>query len=312
MRCANPVVKAYHNIGDTQKAITLCQQLATNENAQVQAWVQRVLPYLVESTSAIEKPKLTTEQATELLKKGNKALKFRCYAEAVQALEEFSKGTEEDAKDYSQAQMWLVKAYKGNEQLEQAQALCQQLTTSKQEVTQIWARQFILTLLPEGTIVPAISESANQSTTESTTNKQPQPIPEAKPSATAGIKMKSLSEFKSFCQQNLIGELKALEADRKTVLRSIIFVSIIVFIIVSLLIKFFPFDYFNFSAPEVKYEVVTTYQQQTLNTRATHHSPPSDRIHNQQRLISRPSRSLKPSTFTVFLFMSGFIACLWL
>jgi hypothetical protein len=43
--------------------------------------------------------------------------------------------------------MWLVKAYKGNEQLEEAIALCQQLTTSEQQVLQIWAKQFILTLV---------------------------------------------------------------------------------------------------------------------------------------------------------------------
>ncbi len=305
------LVKAYHYCEDTQKAIALCQQLASNENPQVQAWVQRVLPSLsVDPAPAVEKPRLTSEQATELLKSGNKALKYKRYAEAVQALEEFCQGTAPDAKDYSQAQMWLVKAYKGNEQLEKAQALCQQLTTSKQEVAQIWARQFLLTLLPEGTVLPtATSEPTVQIETEPTTNKQPQSIPGTTPSAVAGMKMKSLSEFKNFCQQNLISELKALEADRKTVLRSIMFVSIIVFIIVSLLIKFFPFDYFNFSAPEVKYEVVTIYQQPS-STR-THELSPSDRAHNQKRLISRPSR-LKSTIFTVFLFTGGLIACLWL
>jgi len=181
------LVKAYHSTGKHQEARRLCQQLAENKNSQVQAWAQQVLTSLPPS-SLIPQVNLTPEQAAELLLVGQKAFKFRRYAEAILAFEEFLQKADVETKDYSQAQIWLVKAYKGNGQLEDAIALCQQLTTSEQEVVQIWAKQFISTLLPEHT---APTTPATEST------------PTVEEVAPAEIKMRTLAEFKSFSQQNL-------------------------------------------------------------------------------------------------------------
>jgi tetratricopeptide (TPR) repeat protein len=249
------LIKAYHSTGKYQKVRILCQQLAENKNSQVQAWAQQVLTSLPPS-SLTPQLNLTPEQAAELLSVGQKALKFRRYAEAISAFEEFFQKTDVETKDYSQAQIWLVKAYKGNGQLEDAIALCQQLTTSEQNVVQIWAKQFISTLLPEHT---APTTPATQST------------PTVEEAAPAGIKMRTLAEFKSFCQQNLLSDLKELEATRQQVLNSIVFVGIILLIILVFLIRFFPFSFFNVNS----------------------------------------SYLTRPPLFIVFLFLFGFLAWFW-
>ena len=255
------LVKAYHSIAEHEKARLLCQQLAANENPQVQAWAQRTLKSLpaespVAPQTDAKKVLLTPEQSTELLSKGSKALKYKRYPEAVQALEEFCHGNDTTVKDYAQAQMWLVKAYKFNAQSENAIALCQQLITSEQEVTQIWARQFILTLLPEGVKLSRAADST---------------ISEEPPTVRKTMTLRTLEEFKSFCQQHLLNDLKALEAIRKQVLQSIIVVGIIVLIILGCLIKFFPTQY----------------------------------------IILCLVYKVSPPYLIIFLFLLGFLGCLW-
>lgn len=176
------LVKAYQENGQSEEALTLCRELAASENPQVQVRGQRMLQSLLardvsrtqatdsspqpqtQPTQALseeqsqteqstaptlpDKQPLTQEQASELLKTGNKALKQGHYAQAVQALEEFCHKTDSMSKDYSQAQMWLCKAYKGNGQLEEAIALCRQLSTSENQVARIWGEQFLQSLSP--------------------------------------------------------------------------------------------------------------------------------------------------------------------
>jgi tetratricopeptide (TPR) repeat protein len=257
------LVKAYHSIAEHEKARLVCQQLAANENPQVQAWVERVLKSLPAESSVApqtiaKKVILTSEQSTELLSKGSKALKYKRYPEAVQALEQFCHGNDTTVKDYAQAQMCLVKAYKFNGQRENAIALCQQLIVSEQEVTQIWARQFILTLLPEGVMLPTATDPT-------TTTSEQAPV------ARKTMTMRTLEEFKSFCQHNLLSDLKALEAIRKQVLQSIIVVGIVLLIILGCLIKFFPTQY----------------------------------------IILCFVYKVSPPYLVIFLFLLGFLGCLW-
>jgi outer membrane protein assembly factor BamD (BamD/ComL family)/uncharacterized Tic20 family protein len=202
------LVKAYQKNGQSQQAIALCRQLAASENPQVQVRAQQMLqslsaprvsqpqadasdvtpqsqptPALGKAQAQTEQPTsdsipnqqfLTPEQATELLKTGNKALKQGRYSEAVQALEDYCRGVDATAKDYAQAQTWLVKAYKGNGQIEEAIALCKQLTTSENQVAQIWAQQFLQSLSP----AEAIEAPSSQ---PEPTPHQPEPISQARP-----------------------------------------------------------------------------------------------------------------------------------
>ncbi len=159
--------------------------------------------------------------------------------------------------------MWLVKAYKFNGQSENAIALCQQLIASEQEVTQIWARQFILTLLPEGETLPTA--------TDSTTPEESATAPKREQFVGKTMTLRTLEEFKSFCQQNLLSDLKALEAIRKQVLQSILVVGIILLIILGCLIKFFPTQY----------------------------------------IILCLVYKVSPPYLIIFLFLLGFLGCLW-
>ncbi|MBW4641555.1 MAG: DUF3137 domain-containing protein [Goleter apudmare HA4340-LM2] len=251
------LVKAYHSTGKYQKAHILCQQLGENQNLQVKAWAQRIL----ESLPPVSQVKLTPEQAAELLLAGHKALQLRRYAKAVAAFEEFFQNTDAGTQNYSQAQIWLVKAYQGNGQLEDAIALCQQLTTSEQEIVKIWATKFILTLLPEDIALQ-----------ESTAYEPNQSQPTVGEAASEGIKLRTVTEFKSFCEQNLLSDLQAIEKTRQQVLNSIVFSGIILLIIISFLIRFFPFKFFDFNAS----------------------------------YLERPSLSV------VFYFLLGLFACFWI
>jgi Zn-dependent protease with chaperone function len=104
-------------------------------------------------------PFLTLEESARLLETGNKALKMRRFADAVQTLESYCRSTDPTAKDYPQAQTLLVKAYKGNGQMDEAIALCQQLVNHEKPFIHIWARQFLQTLAPDLVIPPASSST---------------------------------------------------------------------------------------------------------------------------------------------------------
>jgi len=168
------LVRAYQENDQSSQAIALCREMAACEYTQVREWAQRLLPTL--SASETSQPQATSspppeavqtvsfrellppEQSAELYNTGNKALKTRRFADAVSALEKYCQGTNPTERNYVQAQMWLVKAYKGNEQTEAAIALCNQLLTHEKEYVQIWAKQFIQTL---ASAEPVTEESSN-------------------------------------------------------------------------------------------------------------------------------------------------------
>ncbi len=251
------LVKAYQCNGQQEKAIALCQQLAASDNLQIQAWAQQALkslPFEVFLTSQTPQPAvqaipdkqpLTPQQADELLKAGNKALKLGHYAEAVQALEDFCRGTDSSTKNYSQAQMWLIKAYKGSEQLEEAIALCRQLTTSEKHIVQAWAHQFLLILSP-GEALQASSSQPKMATQISMPSTKEQSGVSPKEGTTEfGIQMKTLNELKSFYRKSLLTDLKIIEATRQEILKAISLVGLTLLLIVRLLLKFIPVKYLN-------------------------------------------------------------------
>ena len=81
------------------------------------------------------------------LKAGIDALKHQRYPEAVQLLEAFCHQCQNrQTKEYFQAQMWLAKAYQGNDQLEDAIVLCQQLSSSENPQLQEWSAQALASL----------------------------------------------------------------------------------------------------------------------------------------------------------------------
>lgn len=197
------LVRAYQEHGQVSQAIGLCQQMATSSIPQVREWAERTLPRLVvtaSESSPAEQPdrppqaRLTPEQTAEFLHQGNKALKGQRFAEAVSALEAYCQGTDPSDGDYAQAQMWLVKAYKGNGQKSEAIALCQQLLNHDKEYVQTWAKQFLQTLAPELALqaTVAASESGESSSEDGSTEDlpvQPRSLPKAGRSNRQGVKL---------------------------------------------------------------------------------------------------------------------------
>jgi len=97
-----------------------------------------------------------TSTNTNSLQSGVDALKQQRYADAVQILEAACSQLQPHSKEYVQAQMWLVRAYKENAQLEAAIALCQQMATSPILSVQTWAEKILSQLQAESTPVESM------------------------------------------------------------------------------------------------------------------------------------------------------------
>jgi Zn-dependent protease with chaperone function len=157
------LVRAYYDGGQPDRAIALCQQLSTDAPPQVQSWAQNLLPTLAaapppgadttgaaaDNTPTADLPRLSADAALDLFNQGNRALKTRRFAEAVEHLETYCRRADPQQKDFVQAQMCLVKAYNGSGQTEEAIALCRSLLHHEKEFVQLWARQYLHTLAPE-------------------------------------------------------------------------------------------------------------------------------------------------------------------
>jgi Zn-dependent protease with chaperone function len=211
------LVRAYQENGQLPQAIALCREMAASEYGQVREWAQSLLPTLAatEPSQATNSPTppepvassfsskelLSSEQSAEFYNAGNKALKTRRFADAVAALEQYCRGTNPSESNYAQAQMWLVKAYKGNEQTEAAIALCKQLLTHEKEYVRIWASQFIQTLAPaqpvaeesadtpQGSAQPSSSPAFAKGTPGAGPQTASQSIPKAGRSERRGVKL---------------------------------------------------------------------------------------------------------------------------
>lgn len=130
------LVKAYHHTGKYQKAIAICHKLANNKNVKVSQWAKQSLSMLY-----------TPDGLEKLKEKGREALKQKRYEDAIKAFRAYCRSSiETTSPEYQQVQMWLVNAYKGNRQFEQASVVCDKLAESSDLMTQDWAKQEILAI----------------------------------------------------------------------------------------------------------------------------------------------------------------------
>ncbi|NER32476.1 MAG: M48 family metalloprotease [Oscillatoria sp. SIO1A7] len=129
----------------------------------------------------------------ELLQGGRKALKEKRYAEAVQQLEEFCQRSEETHSDFAQARMWLVKAYRGNAQLSEAIALCEELADSSDTLVRDWVKQTLPSLKASGRKASGkkapTPEPIAAPDPESPEEEQPKAIPKAGRSPQMGVRL---------------------------------------------------------------------------------------------------------------------------
>jgi len=178
------LVRAYQENGQLKDAIALCERMMQSPVPQVRAWAEKILPTLGGTAQPDAAPsqaaapvgpqkQLPPEESAALLMQGNQALKMQRFEEAVTALESYCVGTDPNAKDYAQAQMWLVKAYNGNQQKDAAIALCQKLLNHDKEYVRIWAKEFLNKIAPE---VVAQAEAAEAVEAEAVASDASSPV----------------------------------------------------------------------------------------------------------------------------------------
>ena len=81
------------------------------------------------------------------LKAGKEALLRKHYTEAIAILTEYSQESDDKtSKEYIQAQIWLISAYKKTGRADKAIAICEYLETSADPQLQVWAQKSLSTL----------------------------------------------------------------------------------------------------------------------------------------------------------------------
>ena len=158
---------------------------------------------------------LSPEEIERLFIQGDRSFHQGNFIAAINIFEQLSQEIDASHNLYFNLQRQLVKAYQQNQQTEQAIALCQQMADSDVAATCLWGQKFLATLAPE-IYQQILVNQFNESKAES-------------PAATPlpNIKLKTLGEFKQYCQDNLLGHLKELENTRKSTLRTILISGII-------------------------------------------------------------------------------------
>lgn len=147
---------------------------------------------------------LSAQEIERLFILGDRYLHQGKFSASVATFEQLLSRVDSSHQIYFDIQRGLVKAYRENQQLEQAIALCQSLADSDVAATALWGQNFLptLTLIPDAQ-PPVDLESPN---------------PKAK--TTPSLKLKTLSQFKQYCQEHLLEKLKELERSRKHTLRT--------------------------------------------------------------------------------------------
>jgi outer membrane protein assembly factor BamD (BamD/ComL family)/uncharacterized Tic20 family protein len=169
------LVEAYCKTGNLAQAEALCRQLLAPSNPQaVQTWANRILPKLSSTAhsaapaspgkqasastaapghqsplatdeaaeeSASNPFLLSAEEALGELKAAQQDLKYRRYDRAVPKLESLVGNVQPSWEHYGQAMLALADAYRGNQQIEEATAVCEELSHFPDEAVQARAYQ---------------------------------------------------------------------------------------------------------------------------------------------------------------------------
>lgn len=251
------LVKAYDQVNELDKALAICQELTECEKPNIRSWAKRWQDKLSNKAAAIAEEALaaSTEEevntvpadgpipepsaaplsltdANQLLSEGREALRSQQYGQAIHALEQFRLGGDASHPDFYQAQMWLATAYQKAGQLEQAKSLGTILADNP--ATQAWAEKFIqsLSLLVATEVVTGMQAAAKADSVSAASS---QGSPE-KPF----FKHRTLAEFKDYCRQNLVEDLKEYETKRQSALKALAIVGAILLIILILILTQVP------------------------------------------------------------------------
>lgn len=158
------IVKSYQALKQWEQAIAHCQSLTTSENHPLTIWVDRTLPKLQKAAAKGDTPTETDSEEAKpkqdenmiLLQQGMAAYKKMQCDRAIKLLEEYvTVSTNIQSRNYMQAQMTLVKAYKETKDISKAIARCNQLASSENFALKSWASKALPKLKKElGTDTP--------------------------------------------------------------------------------------------------------------------------------------------------------------
>jgi len=152
---------------------------------------------------------LSSQEFDRLFFQGDRNLRQGNFTKAIEIFEQLFKAATEEHKQYFNLQRSLAKAYQGNQNTEQAINLCKQMATSNIVSTCVWGQNFLASLAPE--IHQDILAAQSYQNTQAA-------IEEKNKNLSPQLKPKSLSEFKQYCQDNLLEQLKELETNRRRTL----------------------------------------------------------------------------------------------
>lgn len=158
---------------------------------------------------------LTTEEIDRLFRSAERSLHRGKFDHAITIFEKLLITVLEEDSLYLNIQRGLVKAYQQNEQLDQAIALCQVMIDGNNSIASLWGSKYISNLVPDHEL------------SVSTESKVEEPLEKS----TTTFKFKTLAEFKQYCQDNLLDELKQLEKKRIETLISIAISGVICIIV---------------------------------------------------------------------------------
>lgn len=158
-----------------------------------------------------------------LLRQGLAALKQGQFPEAIRLLTEFCQQSA-SSHESIQAQMGLVQAYQRTGEWTPAIDLCQQLAGHSDLQVQTWAQQAL----------QSVQKAQAKAAVEAVNGETGKTVPPLE------MATRTLDEFRSFCNQEMVGDLKQIEADRKQIVRAIQGVAVLFLIVLLLIVKAVP------------------------------------------------------------------------
>lgn len=254
------LIEAYHSNEQFKDAVALCRELINSKHYLTRLIAHQYLSSLSENQYLAQKSeifqleeehrnKLTSTQAALIYQQGYDALINQDYDNAFKILQQYCENTLPGTREYLQASQFLVDFYQKNGNIESATSLCLKLIKSNHKPSFRWSRELLFTdLFDENPLVSEIDscqslqsrieevkktsnlleleKSENLSVLcKNTTAKQ------FKYNTSLPFKLKTLDEFKLFCKENILKELKIFETRRKQSLITIIISSLVVIVI---------------------------------------------------------------------------------
>ena len=162
---------------------------------------------------------LSSQEIDRLFIQGDRHLQQGNYQEAIAIFERLLTTVEPSHQLYFTIQRNLVKAYQKSNLTERAIALCQTMIDGNNHAISLWGINFMASLAPQiyQEIIQTQANSAEIAATES--------------KLLIPIKQKTLSEFKQYCQDNLLVSLKQFEKERQQTLLTVVISGIISLIV---------------------------------------------------------------------------------